>query len=52
MSAFAAVAKRAHAWWRYREAIKELSQLSDQELSEIGIRRCDIQYIVRESMSS
>ena len=38
--------------WRYREAVRELSQLSDRELDDIGIRRGDIEFIVRRSVAS
>jgi uncharacterized protein YjiS (DUF1127 family) len=43
------VSEKLNAWRRYREAVRELSQLSDQELSDIGIRRGDIEYVVRRS---
>ncbi len=39
------------AWRKYREAVKELSQLNDRELSDIGIRRGDIEEIVRRSVA-
>jgi uncharacterized protein YjiS (DUF1127 family) len=32
---------------RYREAVSELSKLSDHELSDIGISRGDIEYVAR-----
>jgi uncharacterized protein YjiS (DUF1127 family) len=38
---------RQNAWRRYRQAVRELSQFSDNELSDIGICRCDIEDIVR-----
>jgi uncharacterized protein YjiS (DUF1127 family) len=43
------ISEKLNAWRRYREAVKELSQLSDRELSDIGIRRGDIEFIVRQS---
>ena len=33
------------AWRRYRDAVRELSQLSDRELTDIGVRRGDIPFI-------
>ncbi len=41
------VSEKINAWRRYREAVRELSQFSDHELCDIGIRRCDIEDIVR-----
>jgi len=32
--------------------VRELSQLSDRELDDIGIRRGDIEFIVRRSVAS
>ena len=40
------------SWRRYREAVRELSQLSDRELDDIGIRRGDIEFIVRRSVAN
>lgn len=42
-----AVAEKLQAWMRYREAVKELSQLSDRELHDIGVNRGSIEYVVR-----
>ena len=44
---FKALADKLEAWMRYREAVKELSQLSDRELHDIGINRGNIEYIAR-----
>ena len=33
----------------YREAVKELSAFTDRELADIGIRRMDIHFIVKET---
>ena len=43
MSLFKTLAEKVRAWMRYREAIKELSQLSDEELHDIGISRGEIE---------
>jgi len=34
---------------RYRQTVRELSAASDRDLKELGIYRCDIQEIARES---
>ena len=41
--------EKFNAWRRYRDAVRELSQFSDHELCDIGIRRCDIENIVRRT---
>jgi uncharacterized protein YjiS (DUF1127 family) len=41
------VSEKYNAWRRNRHAVRELSQYSDHELCDIGIRRCDIEDIVR-----
>ena len=41
------ISEKIDAWLRHREAVRELSQFSDHELCDIGIRRCDIEDIVR-----
>jgi uncharacterized protein YjiS (DUF1127 family) len=40
------------AWRKYRDAVRELSQLSDRELDDIGVPRGDIENIVRRSIAS
>ena len=52
MTPFKTLAEKLNAWLRHREAVKELAQLSDRELSDIGIRRGDIEFIVRQSASA
>lgn len=47
MTPFKTISAKLSAWRRYREAVRKLSQFSDRELSDIGIRRCDIEDIVR-----
>jgi uncharacterized protein YjiS (DUF1127 family) len=52
MTPFKTITEKLNAWRRYREAVKELSQLSDRELSDIGIRRGDIEFIVRQGYAT
>jgi uncharacterized protein YjiS (DUF1127 family) len=52
MIPFKTITEKLNAWRRYREAVKELSQLSDRELSDIGIRRGDIEFIVRQGFAT
>ncbi|MGH6798638.1 MAG: DUF1127 domain-containing protein [Roseiarcus sp.] len=52
MTSLKTISEKLTAWRRYREAVRELSQLSDRELDDIGIRRGDIAYIVRRSVAS
>ena len=49
MIALSMISEKLNAWRRYREAVRELSQFSDRELCDIGIRRCDIEDIVRRT---
>ena len=44
------ISAKLSAWLRYREAVRELSQFSDHELSDIGIRRADIADIARRPL--
>jgi uncharacterized protein YjiS (DUF1127 family) len=43
------ISEKLTAWRRYRDAVRELSQLTDRELADIGIRRGDIDEIARRS---
>jgi uncharacterized protein YjiS (DUF1127 family) len=49
MNTLKRISEKFNAWRRYRDGVRELSQFSDQELCDIGIRRCDIEDIVRRS---
>lgn len=51
MSPLKTISEKLNAWRRYRDAVRELSQLSDRELNDIGIRRGDIEDIVRRSVA-
>ena len=44
------IAARFNAWRRYRLSIRELSQLTDRELNDLGILRADIEAIARRSV--
>ncbi len=52
MASFKTITQKINAWRRYREAVRELSQLSDHELSDIGVSRCDIGNIARETAAA
>jgi uncharacterized protein YjiS (DUF1127 family) len=41
------ISEKISAWLRNREAVRELSQFSDHELCDIGVRRSDIEDVVR-----
>ena len=45
---FTAIARYFRAWKRYDNAMHELSYLTDRELADIGISRCDIPRLARE----
>jgi uncharacterized protein YjiS (DUF1127 family) len=51
MTSLKTIAEKLNAWRRYREAVRELSQLSDRELEDIGIRRGDIQFVARGALA-
>jgi uncharacterized protein YjiS (DUF1127 family) len=52
VSTLKTISEKLSAWRRYRDAVRELSQLSDRELCDIGIRRGDIETLVRRSVMS
>jgi uncharacterized protein YjiS (DUF1127 family) len=37
-------------WARVRNTIRELSALSDRELSDLGISRCDIRFVAKRAV--
>jgi len=48
MASIKTLTQKITAWRRYREAVRELSQLNDHELSDIGLHRCDIETAARQ----
>ena len=52
MASIKIITEKLNAWRRYRQAIRELSQMSDHELSDIGIHRCDIERVAHETAST
>jgi uncharacterized protein YjiS (DUF1127 family) len=52
MASIKTITQKINAWRRYREVVRELSQMTDNELSDIGISRCDIGYVARQSVAS
>jgi uncharacterized protein YjiS (DUF1127 family) len=36
------------AWWRYNQGVRELAQLSDRELADIGVSRSEIPAVARQ----
>lgn len=45
------LAAKITAWRRYRDSVRELSRLSDRELSDLGISRSEIEFVARQSAS-
>jgi uncharacterized protein YjiS (DUF1127 family) len=50
MTTLKSISEKLAAWRRYRDAVRELSLLTDRELSDIGIRRGEIETLVRQSL--
>ncbi len=44
--------EKFNAWRRYRGAVRELNQLSDRDLADIGIVRDDIRTIALNAASA
>jgi uncharacterized protein YjiS (DUF1127 family) len=52
MTSIKSISEKFGAWRRYREAVRELSSLSDRELADIGIRRGDIHFVVSNALAA
>ncbi|GAC1333218.1 MAG: hypothetical protein NVSMB26_14040 [Beijerinckiaceae bacterium] len=46
------VTHKIQEWRRQRAAIRELSQLSDRELHDLGISRADIEFVTRKAANA
>jgi uncharacterized protein YjiS (DUF1127 family) len=46
------LAGKLHEWRRYRACRRELAQLSDRELHDIGLNRSEIAYIAWKAARS
>lgn len=42
------VLAKIRSWFRYHETVRELSQLSDRELSDVGLSRWEIPYVAKK----
>ncbi len=43
-----AILSNIHGWYRHRETVRQLSVLTDRELSDIGLSRDDIARVARQ----
>jgi uncharacterized protein YjiS (DUF1127 family) len=43
------IAAKIAQYRRYRDSVRELSRLSDRDLSDLGISRSDIEFVSRQS---
>lgn len=46
---FKSITQKIANWRRYRTAVRELSQLSDRELADLGLSRNDIEAVARSA---
>ncbi len=46
------ILSKVQAYLRYRETVRELSQLSDRELEDLGIARFDIDSVARKHVAA
>jgi uncharacterized protein YjiS (DUF1127 family) len=49
MSSIKTIIEKVAAWRRYRETARELSSMTDLELADIGVHRCEIPRIAAET---
>jgi uncharacterized protein YjiS (DUF1127 family) len=52
MASIKFITKKLAARRRYREVVRELSRMRDHELCDIGIHRCDIESIARQTVAA
>ncbi|NDA48638.1 MAG: DUF1127 domain-containing protein, partial [Alphaproteobacteria bacterium] len=41
------ITEKFNAWRRYRTSVRELSQLTDRELRDLGLTRAEIESVAR-----
>ena len=41
---------KLHRWQRVNNTVRELSRLTNRELNDLGIARCDIHNVARQSV--
>jgi len=46
--AFKFITEKVQQWRRYRAAVRELSQLSDRDLADLGLCRAEIETVARK----
>jgi hypothetical protein len=44
------ITEKFNAWRRYRTSVRELSQLTDRELRDLGLTRAEIESVARKSV--
>jgi uncharacterized protein YjiS (DUF1127 family) len=49
MSIVNKLTEKVFEYFKYRDVVKELSSMTDRELCDIGISRCDIPCIAKEA---
>ena len=47
---FKSLTSKVTAWRRYRAAVRELEQLTDRDLHDLGITRGEIDVVARQSV--
>ena len=52
MASIKIISQKLDAWRRYRQTLRELSAMTDRELHDIGIDRCDIESIAHASVAA